>query len=221
MEGGAGPQGLSQSEVQVRVREGKVNDVRQRTSRSLIYIIRANVFNRFNAILGALVAVILLKGSPGDALFGMILILNSLIGIIQEVRAKRKLDKLSLLSAPKARVIRDGKPQEIAASEVVLDDVIEVRAGDQIIVDGEMLESHDLQIDESLLTGEPGPVYKNPGDSVVSGSFAGVGSGAFRATAVGMNSYAQKLTSEARKFTVVHSELRETINRILRYISWV
>lgn len=216
-----GLQGLTAAEVQERVKEGKTNDVRQRTSRSLIHIIRANVFNRFNAILGALVAVVLLKGSPGDALFGLVLVFNSLIGVIQEVRAKRKMDKLSLLTAPRARVIRDGTEQEIAAAAVVVDDVLEVRAGDQIIVDGEVLESHDLQIDESLLTGESAPVYKNPGDKLLSGSFVAVGAGAFRATAVGLDSYAQKLTSEARKFTRVHSDLRQTINTILRYISWI
>lgn len=214
-------QGLSEAEVQQRIREDKTNDVRQRTSRSLAHIIRANVFNRFNAILGALVAVILLEGSPGDALFGMVLVFNSLIGIIQEVRAKRKLDKLSLLSAPKARVIRDGGEREIPAREVVLDDVLEVRAGDQIIVDGLVLESHDLQADESLLTGESVAIYKNPGDQVLSGSFVSSGSGSFRATAVGAASYAQKLTSEARKFTVVRSDLKKTINTILRYISWI
>ncbi len=214
-------QGLTPAEVQERVKEGKTNDVRQRTSRSLIHIIRANVFNRFNAILGALVAVVLLKGSPGDALFGLVLVFNSLIGVIQEVRAKRKMDKLSLLTAPRARAIRDGTEQEIAAAAVVLGDVLEVRAGDQIIVDGEVLESHDLQVDESLLTGESAPVYKNPGDKLLSGSFVAVGAGAFRATAVGLDSYAQKLTSEARKFTRVHSDLRQTINTILRYISWI
>ncbi len=213
--------GLSAQEVEARIRAGKTNDVRQRTSRSLIHIIRANVFNRFNAILGVLAAVVILKGSQGDAIFGLVLVFNSLIGIIQEVRAKRKLDKLSLLSAPRASVIRDGHKEEIRASEVVLDDVLEVRAGDQIIVDGTVLQSRDLEIDESLLTGESIPVYKDPGDEVLSGSFVAVGAGAFRATAVGADSYAQKLTAEARKYTKVNSELNDTINSILRYVSWI
>jgi cation-transporting ATPase E len=216
-----GLKGLTQREVRARVREGKTNSVRQKPSRSLLYIIRANVFNRFNAILGALVVVVLLKGSPGDAIFGLVIVFNSLIGIVQELRAKRKLDKLSLLTAPRARVIREGRDEEIPADEVVLDDVLRVRPGDQILVDGSVLESRDLQVDESLLTGESVPVYKSSGDRVLSGSFVAAGSGAFRATAVGGDSYAQKLTAEARKFTRVDSDINKTINTILRYVSWI
>jgi cation-transporting ATPase E len=213
--------GLSDAEVKERVAQGKVNVVKQETSRSLASIIRANVFNRFNAILGVLAVVVIVIGPLRDALFGMVLVLNTLIGIVQELRAKRTLDRLSLLSAPRARVIRGGNTMEIARNEIVLDDLLELRAGDQVLVDGTVLESHGLEVDESLLTGESVPIVKKPGDPLLSGSFASAGSGRFRATAVGDDAYAQKLASEAKQYTLVKSELRDAINTILRYITYV
>lgn len=213
--------GLSEAEVQERVAQGKTNAIKEKTSRSLSHIIRANVFNRFNAILGVLAVIVIVIGSPKDALFGMVLVFNSLIGIVQELRAKRTLDRLSLLSAPKARVIREGKSMEIPRDEVVLDDLLDLRAGDQILVDGTVLTSEGLEVDESLLTGESMPVFKKPCDGILSGSFVSAGSGRFRATAVGEDAYARKLASEARRFTQVRSDLREAINTILRYITWI
>jgi cation-transporting ATPase E len=213
--------GLSEAEVRERVRQGKTNEVRDKSSRSVASIIRANVFNRFNAILGVLAVIIIIIGPLRDALFGMVLIFNTLIGIIQELRAKRTLDRLSLLSAPKARVIREGESRDIPRDAVVLDDLLELQAGDQILVDGAVLTSDGLEVDESLLTGESVPIIKNPGEGLLSGSFVSAGAGRFRATAVGEDAYAQRLASEAKRYTLVKSDLRDAINTILRYITYV
>ena len=213
--------GLTTADVAERVARGQTNDVREPTSRSYWHIFRANVFTRFNAILGVLFVVILVFGSPQDGLFGLVLLANTFIGIVQEVRAKWTLDRLSVLSAPRARVLRDGEVVEVALGEVVLDDVLELSTGDQLVVDGTVLHSRSLEVDESLLTGESVPVVKQPGDEALSGSFVVAGSGMFQATAVGADSYARKLAAEAKRFKVVPSELRDGINLILRYITWV
>ena len=213
--------GLTGAEVAERVREGKTNAVREASSRSYSHIIRANVFTRFNAILGILFVVMVIFGPLRDALFGLVLLGNTLVGIVQEIRAKRTLDRLHLLSAPKARVIRDGRMAEVAIGAVVLDDVVELRAGDQVVADGVVLSSDGLEVDESLLTGESVPVEKAAGDGLLSGSFVVAGTGRFRATKVGEEAYARKLAAEARRFTVVRSELREGINLILRVITYV
>ena len=215
-----GDRGLTQAEVQERVKQGKTNAVKETTSRSTADIIRANVFNRFNAILTVLLVVILIVGSPKDALFGIVLVANTLIGIVQELRAKRTLDRLSLLTAPKARVIRDGEISEVTKGAVVLDDLLELHAGDQILVDGTVLSSTGLEIDESLLTGESVPILKHRGDEVLSGSFVSSGSGRFRATRVGADSYAMRIASEAKRFTLVKSDLRDAINTILKWVVW-
>lgn len=213
--------GLSQADVAERIANGQTNAVSAQSSRSLWSIIRANVFTRFNAILGVLFVIIASVGNLRDGLFGIVLVVNTLIGIVQEYRAKRTLDKLTLLSAPKARVFREGELREIPIGEVVLDDVLQLRPGDQVICDGVVLTSEGLELDESMLTGESIPIDKPAGDKVLSGSFVVAGAGMFRATAVGENAYARKLASEARRFKLVSSELRDGINKILRYITWL
>ena len=213
--------GLSEAEVRERVAKGKTNEIKEKTSRSLASIIWANVFNRFNAILGVLAVIVIIIGPIRDALFGMVLVFNTLIGIVQELRAKRTLDRLSLLSAPRARVIRGGASREVPREEVVLDDLLELQAGDQILVDGSVLASEGLEVDESLLTGESVPIVKKPGEGLLSGSFVSAGSGRFRATAVGEDAYAQRLAAEAKRYTLVKSDLRDAINTILRYITYV
>ncbi|MDZ7732871.1 MAG: HAD-IC family P-type ATPase [Acidimicrobiia bacterium] len=213
--------GLTSEEVGTRRAEGHTNALENTTSRSFGEIVRANVLTRFNAILGSLLAVILLVGEPRDGLFGIVLVTNALVGIVQELKAKRTLDKLALLSAPRARVIRDGAVTEVATSEVVLDDVIELQPGDEIVVDGEILDSRALEVDESLLTGESDTVPKHEGDEALSGSFVAVGSGHLQATAVGPDAYANRLSAEARKFELVSSELRGGIDRILRVVQYL
>ncbi len=214
------PDGLTAAEVEQRRRDGLGNDVPATSSRTFGQILRANLFTRFNFLLGGLLAVILVVGPLNDALFGFVLVANVLIGVIQELRAKRTLDRLAILSAPKARVVRDGHEQEVPVGEVVLDDVLEVRPGDQVVVDAEVLVVAGLEIDESLLTGEADPVTKQVGDEVLSGSFVAAGSGYVRACRVGPEAYAVKLAEDAKRFTLATSELRTGIDRIIQLISY-
>ena len=172
------PAGLDDVEAADRARRGLVNRAPTQSSRSLSAIVRANVFTRFNAILAALLVVILTVGPIQDALFGVVLVVNTAIGIGQEWRAKRTLDRLSLLSAPAAVVARSGRRVEIPLADVVLGDVVELRSGAQVVADGELVEADGLEVDESLLTGESVPEPKHPGDGVLSGSFVVAGSGA-------------------------------------------
>jgi cation-transporting P-type ATPase E len=213
--------GLTADEVAARVREGKVNVADDRTSRTFGEILRANVLTRFNAILGTMFVLILVFGEGQDALFGFVLLFNTLIGVVQEWRAKRTLDRLAVQNAAAARVVRDGKVEEIATGDVVLDDLLELRAGDQIPCDGVVHTADGLEADESLLTGESDPINKTDGDDVLSGSFVVAGSGRFQATRVGADSYAAKLATEARRFQLTRSELMDGINTILRIITWV
>jgi cation-transporting ATPase E len=213
--------GLSDADVARRVADGKTNDVPVRAARSVKEIIRANVFTRINAILGALLIIVLSTGSLINGLFGILIVANSAIGIIQELRAKQTLDKLAIVGQAKPVVRRQSGTSARAPGEVVLDDVIELGPGDQIVVDGEILEAANLEVDESLLTGEADPMVKEPGDEVKSGSFVVAGSGAYRATKVGHEAYAAQLAEEASKFTLVKSELRSGINTILRVITYL
>ena len=176
---------------------------------------RANVLTVFNGILAVLGAVTLVFGDWRDALFLAILVGNSAIGITQELRAKRALDRLAALVAPQARVVRDGTERDVAVEDVVVGDLVRLQAGDQVVADGEVAESAGLALDESNLTGESRPVPKSAGDSVQSGSFALEGSGAYLVEAVGADSYAQRIVGEAREFRHPRSPLERAINRLL------
>lgn len=213
--------GLTIAEVEDRVARGQVNRVPNRETRSVSNIVRANVFTRFNVLITALLVVIVLVAPLQDALFGLVMVVNTTIGIYQEVKAKRTLDRLTLLTAPRVRVVRGGAVQEVAVSEVVLDDLIDLAPGDQLVVDGTVTDARGLEIDESLLTGESDPVVKRPGDQCLSGSFAVAGTGRYVAEAVGKDAFAVRLTRQARRFTPVRSELREGIDWVLRLISWM
>ncbi|GAA3378533.1 cation-translocating P-type ATPase [Streptomyces racemochromogenes] len=215
------PAGLSTAEVAERVARGDVNDVPVRSSRSTADIVRANVFTRFNAIIGVLWVIMLIVAPIQDSLFGFVIIANTGIGIIQELRAKKTLDGLAVIGEAKPGVRRDGTTAEVSTSEIVLDDVIELGPGDKVVVDGLVGEADGLEIDESLLTGEADPVLKKPGDQVMSGSFVVAGGGAFTATKVGREAYAAQLAEEASRFTLVHSELRSGISTILKYVTWM
>ena len=213
--------GLSDDDVAARVAEGKTNDVPTRAARSVSEIVRGNVFTRINAILGVLLIIVLSTGSVINGAFGLLIVANSAIGIIQELRAKQTLDRLAIVGQAKPLVRRQSGTQPRLPSEVVLDDVIELGPGDQIVVDGEILEEANLEVDESLLTGEADPIAKDAGDAVMSGSFVVAGTGAYRATKVGREAYAAKLAEEASKFTLVRSELRSGINKILKFITYL
>lgn len=213
--------GLTSAEVAERVARGEINDIPVRSSRSASDIVRANVFTRFNAIIGILFLIILVVGPIQDGLFGFVIVANTGIGIIQELRAKKTLDNLAVIGEAKPSVRRDGTSAEIPTGEIVLGDLVELRPGDKCVVDGEIVEADGLEVDESLLTGEADPVLKRPGDPVMSGSFVVAGSGAFTATKVGREAYAAQLAEEASRFTLVHSELRSGISQILKYITWM
>ena len=214
--------GLSTSEVAERVARGEVNIAPDPRSRSLTSIIRENTLTSFNLVIGIMWALMIIARAPfQDSLFGFVIIINSAIGIVQEYRAKRTLEKLSLVGEVKPVVRRGGEPLAISAQGIVLDDVVELRLGDQIVVDGEIIEASGLEADESLLTGEADPVNKHYGDEVLSGSFVVAGSGLMRATRVGTDAYATKLTAEARKFTTAKSELMAAIMRFVRVMSYV
>ncbi|MFZ0531090.1 MAG: HAD-IC family P-type ATPase [Propionicimonas sp.] len=213
--------GLSTAEVLDRVQRGLVNELPPRSGRTTGDIVRANVFTRINFLLMVLFIMVLSTGSIVNALFGFLIIINSGVGIVQELKAKRTLDTLAVVGEGKPTVRRDGKPVQLARDELVLDDVIEIGPGDQVIVDGEVIEASYLEVDESLLTGEADPLEKAPGSEVMSGSFVVAGFGAFRATRVGHDSYAAKLTAEASRFSLVKSELQQGINKILRLITWL
>ena len=214
--------GLSEEEVGRRVRDGLVNRSNDKSSRSVKDILRANIFTRFNAILATLaVVVIIIDGSPFNALFGMAMIINSAIGIFQELRAKNTLDKLSILNAPTVQAVRASKTVKIAIEDVVQDDYLRISLGDQIVADGEILASEGLEIDESLLTGESDPIFKKVGDTVLSGSIVVAGQGVMRADKIGSASYSAQLTAKAKKFQRASSELVDGTNKLLRWISWL
>ncbi|MFJ3536437.1 HAD-IC family P-type ATPase [Streptomyces sp. NPDC090109] len=215
------PAGLTSAEVAERVARGEVNDVPVRSSRSAVDIVRANVFTRFNAIIGVLWVIMLFVAPIQDSLFGFVIVANTGIGIIQELRAKKTLDGLAVIGEAKPTVRRDGTAAELSTSEIVLGDLIELGPGDKVVVDGVVAEADSLEVDESLLTGEADPVVKKPGDPMMSGSFVVAGGGAFTATKVGREAYAAQLAEEASRFTLVHSELRSGISTILKYVTWM
>jgi len=213
--------GLTAAEVAERLADGRVNAFEQASSRSAWSIIRANVFTLFNAIVVGCFAVLFLLGRWQDALFGFSAVANAVIGSVQEFRAKRSLDRLALLSAPLARVRRDGAETEVASGEVVLDDLLLLRAGDQVPADAVVIEASALQLDESMLTGESDAIDKTPGDEVLSGSIVVGGEGAARATRVGADSFANRFADEAKRFSLMSSELRASLDRVLLWITWL
>ncbi|MGV9304004.1 HAD-IC family P-type ATPase [Nonomuraea sp. NPDC004354] len=210
-------EGLTSAQVAV----AKKNTVPRRTSRSLSAIIRANVLTLFNLVIGVLFALILIFGAWQDSLFGLVIVANAMIGIVQELRAKRTLDRLAVVNEAPVTVRRDGADQRIHPGQIVLGDLVLLGPGDRVLVDGEVVAAEGLEIDESLLTGEADPVHKRPGDEVLSGSFVVAGSGAFTATKVGEDAYAARLTEQASRFHLAHSELRDGVARFIRYITWL
>ena len=190
---------------------------RARGSRSYGEIVWANTATLFNAILGGLLVLTLALGNPRDALFGGVIVANTLIGIVQEVRAKRVLDRLALLVAPRARVRRDGALAELPVTAVVPGDVVRLEAGDQVVADGSVLESRSLALDESALTGESEPVERNAGEPLLSGAYCVAGAGEYVVEAVGAESFAERLAAEARGTRAVLSPLQTDVNRILRW----
>jgi cation-transporting ATPase E len=209
-----GATGLTEAEAQRRI-AARGPQVPAASSRSTASIVRANVLTVFNAILVAMGVLTLAFGAWQDALFLGIVVANSGIGIAQELRAKRKLDELAALVAPHATVVRDGVARELAVEDVVEGDLVKVEAGDQVVADGTLDEAAALSLDESILTGESHPVQRGPGEEVRSGSFAVEGAGSYTVTAVGDDSYAQRIAGEARAFRHPRSPLERALNRLL------
>lgn len=212
--------GLDAAQVAERIADGRSNAYRAETSRSAASIIRANVFTLFNGIVFACFGVLFALGRWQDALFGFAAVTNAVIGSVQEFRAKAALDKLALLNAASARVRRDGAEQEVAQTDVVRDDILVLRAGDQVPADARIVASRGLQIDESMLTGESDAVDKHPGDEALSGSIVVGGEGDAQVVRVGADSYANAFADEAKRFSLVGSELRDSINRVLTWVGW-
>jgi cation-transporting ATPase E len=213
------PTGLRSEQVEALRRRVEVNTVPSVNSRSVASILVTNVFTRFNILIGLLLVAILVIGPIQDALFGLVLIVNTPIGIVQELRGKRALDRLAVLTSPTARVIRNGVEQRIPVAELVVGDVLELHIGDQVPVDGAVLRASGLEIDESLVTGESAPAEKNPADEVLSGSFVVAGAGLVRSARVGPAAYGNALAAEARRFAPVRSEVRRGVDRFLLIIA--
>lgn len=211
--------GLTLDEVRSRTELGQVNLMPSDTGRSFWRIMQANLFTLFNLIVGGSFALLLVLGYWQDALFGFFVIANVVIGVAQEFRAKLTLSRLAVLNAPRARVMRDGAVTEVRVGEVVLDDIFVLSAGDQVTADAVVLEAHGLDIDESLLTGEADPVSSTAGRELMSGSTVVAGSGLARVIRVGADSYAARITAEAKQFSLVRSELRTGIAKIIKWIT--
>ena len=215
----AAQRGLSSAEAAKRLR--KLGSPPDASSRSVSSIVAGNVFTLFNAIIGVFFVLILSLGLFADAVFGFIAIVNSYIGIRQELNAKKTLDELAVLVAPHAKAIRDGETVSLRAEEIVPGDLIAIEPGDQLVADGEMVSSRGLTVDESLLTGEADGIRKNVGERVLSGSFAISGSGRYLVDAVREESYAGKLAGEAKTFRHPPSPLQGEVNRVIVACTWV
>ncbi|GIG35789.1 HAD-IC family P-type ATPase [Cellulomonas pakistanensis] len=212
--------GLTPAQVRERVARGDVNRVDAATSRSWAEIVRSNVLTRVSAIYLVLFVVVLSTGHLVDGLFGLLIVVNSTVGMVQEVRAKRTLDRLALLNRARVTVVRAAGEAVVDPAEVVVDDLVRLAAGDQVPVDGTLVDAAGLEVDESLLTGESEAVVPGTGDRLLSGSVVVAGSGCIRATGVGEAAYAARLAREASAFRRPSSELRSGIDQILRYVTW-
>ncbi len=212
-------QGLTSQEVTQRQQAGLTNQQDKSTSRSTATIIRTHLFTIFNLVLGLCGLAVILVGSLLDTLFLLAAIANVVIGFTQEYSAKRQLDKIALLRRDPIRVIRDGQVSQVPIDQLVLDDLVLLGRGDQVPADAVVLSSEGLDVDESLLTGENDPIAKQPGDKLLSASSVVGGSGKARLSAVGASSRAAKITSEARQFSQIHSELRAGMERVVKWIT--
>lgn len=213
--------GLSSAQVQARVAAGADNAVVSESTLTVGKIIRKNIFTLFNAINLGLAVAVFLVGSPKNALFFFVAVANTLMGIFQELRAKHTLDKLSILARGKATVVRDGKQVQIEQENVVIDDILILNSGNQVVADAEVVATDALDVDESLLTGESNAVHKKTGDKIMSGSFVSAGQAYVRITAVGRDSYAGKLATQAKKTKKATAPLMNTLNTIIKVLAVV
>ncbi len=213
--------GLSDKEVTERITEGKVNYIPKAPSRTLWQIIRANLFTSFNTINFILAIIVIIAGSPKNSIFAGVILVNTLIGIAQELRAKKTLEKLSVINEAYANVLRNGEVKKIPLEKIVLDDILYLDTGAQILADCEIISSVELEVDESMLTGESDSIIKYSDDKLFSGSFVVAGEAYAKVTSVGKETYASRLAEEAKKFKLINSELQNAINKIFRVIIWI
>lgn len=213
--------GLTEEEINERIKRGEVNKIPDAPSRTLCQILRANFFNLFNALNIVLALICIIAESPKNAIFAGVIIINSIIGVAQEINAKRTLEKLSVISMAHTNVLREGEIKEILVEELVKDDVVYLAAGCQVLADCKVIQSDELELDESMLTGEADPVNKISGSEILSGSFVIAGEGYARVTKVGIHTYSSQLANEAKKFKIINSELQNSISKIMRIIVWI
>ena len=213
-------QGLSQREVDERVAAGKRNVIQNKSSRTISQILRTNICTFFNLLNVILLVLVITVGSVKNMFFILLAVANTLVGTIQEIRAKRTLDKLRILTISHIPVIRDGVQSEIPVDQLVPDDIMILKTGSQIPADAVVIDG-SMDVNESLLTGESDSIYKTPGAAVLSGSFVTAGTAVCRVTKVGEESYMEQISKEAKVFKQVHSELRNSMNKILKFISIV
>ncbi|MCM1418439.1 MAG: HAD-IC family P-type ATPase, partial [Roseburia sp.] len=210
--------GLSDEEVAERVRLGRVNGDQNVKTKSVKQILAENVFTFFNLINVVLAALVFFVGSPKNALFALVIVFNTGIGIFQELRAKRTIDRLTLVSAPKARVLRGGEEREIATGELVADDLVIFRTGGQAAADCTVVEG-ECEVNESLITGESDPIYKTPGEKILSGSFIVSGEAKAVVTALGKESFTSRMTEGVKYVKKPQSKMMDAINLILKGIA--
>jgi cation-transporting ATPase E len=211
---------LSAAEVAERVARGEVNRAPRSDWLEYRPIIGRNVFTLFNAlVVPAAIALFLLREYAGAWSVSAMALINSVLGLVQEIRAKRHLDKLAILTETRARVLRDGQIVSIPTGDVVKDDHILLGAGEPVVADGTVLESRYLEVDEALLTGESDPVPRRPGDRVLSGSFAVAGEGVYRADKVGGEAFAQQTTVEARSYRYTASPIQKSLDTLIKVLT--
>lgn len=213
--------GLNDEQVNIRIKEEKVNYVPKAPARTFGQILRANLFTSFNAINVVLAVIIILAGSPKNAIFVGVILVNTLIGVAQELRAKDILEKLSVISMAQAKVLRNGEINEIPIDNIVLDDVLYLETGMQVLADAEVIENNGLEVDESMLTGESDAIGKREGDALLSGSFIVAGECYARVNKVGKETYSSSLAEEAKQFKITNSELQSAINKIFKVLLWI
>ena len=210
--------GLTNEQVQERIAEGKVNANENPNTRTYKQIILENTLTFFNFLNLVLLVMVLFVRSYKNSMFMGIILINTVIGIVQEIRAKKTIDKLAILTESKTVVLRDGKKWSISTEKLVLDDLIFLKTGDQVPADAKVLEGA-VEVNESLLTGESDNLSKKQGDELFSGSFVTSGEACCQVIHVGKDNYASQITSEAKEFKRHNSELRNSLNAILKVIS--
>lgn len=210
--------GLTSEEVEKRIRENKVNTNVALPTKTTLDIVKSNIFTLFNGLNIVLATIIIIFDSPKNALFSIVVITNTLVGIFQELKAKSTLEKLSLMNKFSVPVLRDETIMNIPSEEIVLDDLVLLKYGDQVIADGVLVTDESIEVDESSLTGESDPILKTIGNTILSGSHVLSGQGYLKITQVSGDTYISKLSNEAKQFKTIESEIRTSIKKIVQII---